>query len=123
MKGSQPVNSLITVPQGSKALLRISNLAVSRFYTLASQIPMTIVGHSARLLRGPASTENPAGTDLSYKTSSVTVGGGESYDAIIDTAGIPPGTYMLYTTNLNYLTNNTETNEAFGGMATEIVVQ
>jgi hypothetical protein len=53
MKSSQPVNALITVPAGKKALLRISNLAVSRFYTLASQLPMTIVGHSARLLRGP----------------------------------------------------------------------
>ena len=53
----------------------------------------------------------------------MTVGGGESYDAIIDTTGVPAGTYMLYTTNLNYLSNNTETNDAFGGMATEIRVQ
>jgi len=25
---------------------------------------------------------------------------------IVDTAGVSPGTYFLYTTNLNYLSNN-----------------
>ena len=36
-----------------------------------------------------------------------------------DTTGILPGTYFLYTTNLNNLSNNTED---FGGMMTEIVI-
>ena len=59
------------------------------------------------------------GENLFYKTNSITLGGGESYDVLLDTAGIAPGTYALYTTNLNYLSNNTED---FGGMMTEIVV-
>jgi len=113
-KVSQPVSSRITATAGQKILLRISNLNVTRFYTLtALGVPMKVVGTGARLLRGPD------GKDMYYDTSSVTLGGGEAYDVIIDTAGIAPGTYFLYTTNLNYLSNNTED---FGGMMTEIVI-
>jgi hypothetical protein len=72
-----------------------------------------VVGKDARLLRGPT------GIDLSYMTTSVTLGGGQSVDAILDTAAVPPGTYFLYTTNLNHLSND---NEDFGGMMTEIII-
>lgn len=108
---SQPIHSLITATAGQRVLLRISSLVTTRFYTLASTIPMRAVGHNARLLRGPS------GNDLSYKTTSVTVGGGESVDVILDTTGVAPGTYLLYTTNLNHLSNDAED---FGGMMTEI---
>lgn len=112
-KPSQPVHSLVTASAGQKVLLRISNLNVTRFYTLGSTIPMRVVGQSARLQRGPS------GRDLSFTTNSVTLGGGESVDVILDTAGLS-GTYLLYTTNLNYLSNNTQD---FGGMMTEIRIQ
>lgn len=112
VKSSQPVSSLITANSGEKILLRISNLNVTNFYTLtALGLTMKVVGRGARMLRGPD------GKDLTYETMSVTVGGGEAKDVIIDTAGIPAGTYFLYTTNLNYLSNN---GEDFGGMMTEI---
>jgi len=108
----QPVSSLITANAGDKVLLRISNLAITRFYTLQSLgIPMQVVGKDAKQLP----TVN--GTPLYYKTNSVTVGGGESFDVILDTASVAAGTYYLYTSNLNYLSNDTE---AFGGMMTEI---
>jgi len=111
----QPVSSLITATAGDKVLLRISNLAITRFYTLQSLgIPMQVVGKDAKLLR----TADGA-TNLYYDTNSVTVGGGESFDAILDTDGVAPGTYYLYTANLNYLSNDTE---EFGGMMTEIVI-
>jgi FtsP/CotA-like multicopper oxidase with cupredoxin domain len=113
-KPSQPVHSLITAAPGQRVLLRISNLNVTRFYTLASTIPMKVVGHNARLHRGPT------GTNLYYTTNSVTLGGGEAIDVILETAGITPGTYLLYTTNLNYLSNDAED---FGGMMTEIRIQ
>ncbi len=114
-KESQPVSSLIQATSGQRVLLRISNLSVTRFFTLSSLgIPMKIVGHNAKLLRGPG------GADLSYLTHSVTLGGGESLDAILDTQGVAPGTYFLYTTNLHYLSNY---HEDFGGMMTEIVIQ
>ena len=111
-KPSQPVNSLVTATDGQRVLLRISNLNVTRFYTLASTIPMEVVGHNARLHRGPS------GTDLYYKTNSVTLGGGEAVDVILDTAG-RAGTHLLYTTNLNYLSND---KQDLGGMMTEIRV-
>jgi FtsP/CotA-like multicopper oxidase with cupredoxin domain len=111
---SQPVNSLISAKPGQRVLLRISNLNVTRFYTLASTIPMKVVGHNARLHKGPT------GTPLYYETNSVTLGGGESVDVILT---IPPTpetqTHLLYTTNLNYLSNDTQD---FGGMMTEIQV-
>jgi FtsP/CotA-like multicopper oxidase with cupredoxin domain len=111
---SQKVTSLITANAGEKILLRLSDLNVTKFYTVtALGLPMRIVGGGARLARGPD------GKDMFYETSSVTLGGGEAVDVIIDTAGVPPGTYFLYTTNLNYLSNN---DEDLGGMMTEIVI-
>jgi len=111
---SQKISSLIEAQAGQKILLRVSNLNVTRFYTLASLgIPMTVVGRDARLLRGPT------GINLYYNTNSITLGGGEAMDVILDTTGIAPGTYFLYTTNLNYLSND---KEDFGGMMTEIVI-
>ncbi len=108
----QEVSSLVEAEQGQKILLRISNLNITNFYTLtALGLPMRVVGEGARLLRGPD------GKDLDYLTGSVTLGGGEAVDVIIDTAQAEPGTYFLYTTNLNYLSNN---DEDFGGMMTEI---
>jgi FtsP/CotA-like multicopper oxidase with cupredoxin domain len=113
-KLSQSVSSLVTATAGQRVLLRISNLNVTNMYTLAvNGLTMKVVGRGARLLRGPD------GKDLYYDTNSVTLGGGESVDVIIDTTDVTPGTYFLYTANLNYLSNN---DEDFGGMMTEIRV-
>ena len=112
---SQKVNSLITATAGQKILLRISNLSFD-FYTLTVLgIPMKVVGRDAKLLRGPA----PANRNLYYNTNSINLGGGQTADVILDTAGVLPGTYFLFTTNLNYLSNDTVER---GGMMTEIVI-
>lgn len=117
---SQSVTSLVQAVVGQRILLRISNLNVTRFYTLGTVgLPMRVVGHNARLLRGPSPDGVTPGHDLSHVTSSVTLGGGEALDAIIDTQGIAPGTYFLYSKNLHDLNNN---REDFGGMMTEIVI-
>jgi FtsP/CotA-like multicopper oxidase with cupredoxin domain len=116
MADSQVSHSLITAQPGQRVLLRISNLNVTRFYTLATLgVPMTVVGMDAKLLRGPD------GKNLYYQTNSVTLGGGQVVDAIIDipATAASGSKYFLYTTNLNYLNNNTE---EFGGMMTEIRV-
>lgn len=111
---SQPMNSIISATAGQKVLLRISNLGLVEPFTVGVLgIPMKVVGFCAKFLRGPN------GEDLAYLTNSVTLGGGETIDVILDTAGIPPGTYFFYTTNLNRLVNN---EEDFGGMMTEIVI-
>lgn len=115
-KVTQKESSLITAAPGERILLRISNLNVTRNYTLGILgLPMQVVGKDARLLRGPT------GINLYYNTHSITLGGGESVDAIIEVpAGAAVDTkYFLYTTNLNYLTNDAE---EFGGMMTEIRV-
>jgi FtsP/CotA-like multicopper oxidase with cupredoxin domain len=114
-KQSQKMNSIIAATQGQRILLRISSLATVRFYTLISpSVPMTIVGKDTRLLRATFGAPPP---NLYYNANSVTLGGGQSVDAIIDTAGVPAGTYYLYTSNLNELNND---KEDFGGMMTEI---
>lgn len=111
-KGSQNVPTAITAHVGERILLRMSNLSVSDFFTVtALGIPMTIVGKDARLLR------STSGENLYIKTNSVTLGGGEAADVILDTEGVPPGKYFLYTTNLQYLCNY---HQERGGMMTEI---
>lgn len=117
---NQPLTSLVTLDrlaEGSTLLLRLSNLSVDNLFTVtALGLPMRVVGQGARILRtGGEAT----GKDLSYNTSAITLGGGETSDILIDTSGVPAGTYFLYTTNLNYLSNGAED---FGGMMTEIVI-
>jgi len=111
---SQKVSSLVTAKVGQRILLRISNVSVSDFHTLAVLgIPMRVVGKDARLLRGPS----PNNRDLSYQTTSITLGGGETADAILTTTGLAPGTYFIYDARLNHLNND---QEDYGGMMTEI---
>lgn len=115
---SQNTSALIQLNravEGEKLLLRLTNLSITNYYTVGTLgLPMRVVGGGAHIARGPG------GKDLYYDTASVTLGGGEATDIIIDTAGVPAGTYFLYTTNLNYLSNF---DQDFGGMMTEIVIQ
>ncbi len=112
---AQVESSLITANAGQKILLRLSNLNITTIDTVISpSIPMKVVGIDARELRTEDGT-----TSLHYMTNSVTMGGGQSADVILDTTGIAPGTYFLYAANLNYLSNF---EEDFGGMMTEIVI-
>jgi FtsP/CotA-like multicopper oxidase with cupredoxin domain len=122
---SQPMPSIINIPAGQKALLRISDLDVSEYQTLASLgIPMHVVGYNAKLLR------DQAGNNMDYYTNSITLAGGESLDVILDscavhglagtcTTTVPVGTYYLYTPNLDHLSNDAEN---FGGLMTEVHV-
>jgi FtsP/CotA-like multicopper oxidase with cupredoxin domain len=118
---SQPISSLVTATQGERILLRLSNLNVTNYYTVTAKgLPMKVVGAGARQLRGAESTAGANnGKDLYYDTSSVTLGGGESVEVLIDTTNVAAGTYFLYTTNLNFLSNFEQDN---GGMMTEIVI-
>ena len=113
---SQPLPSIINIPAGKRALLRISDLDVTEYQTLASLgIPMTVIGYNAKLLR------DQAGNNLYYNTNSITLGGGESLDVILDatdTTQYPAGSvFYLYTPNLDHLSNDAEN---FGGLMTEV---
>jgi len=119
MHFSQPLPTIINIPAGGKALLRISDLDVSEYQTLASLgIPMTVIALNARLLR------DQAGNNMYYKSNSITLAGGESLDVILDasdTTLYPSGsTFYLYTPNLDHLSNDAEN---FGGLMTEIHIQ
>jgi len=115
---SQAIGSVVTATAGDRILLRISNLNVTEFNTLATTgLTMQVVGQGAHILRGPAT--GAQGKDLYYETNSITLGGGEAVDVLIDTTGVAPGTYFLYSTNLQELSNGTEEH---GGMMTEIVI-
>jgi FtsP/CotA-like multicopper oxidase with cupredoxin domain len=122
---SQPLPTNIKIPAGKKALLRISDLDVTEYQTLASLgIPMTVIGYNAKLLR------DQAGNNLYYNTNSITLAGGESLDVILDTSCkvrnpngtcatpyVPGEVYFLYTPNLDHLSNDAEN---FGGLMTEV---
>jgi FtsP/CotA-like multicopper oxidase with cupredoxin domain len=114
MHYSQPLPTIINITQGQKALLRISDLDVSEYQTLASLgIPMHVVGYNAKLLR------DQAGNNMDYYTNSITLGGGESLDVILDSTNVPKGTYYLYTPQLDHLSNDAEN---FGGLMTVVNV-
>ncbi len=116
MHFSQPLPAIINVPAGGRALLRISDLDVSEYQTLASLgIPMHVIALNARLLR------DLSGNDMTYYSNSITLGGGESLDVILDasdTSTYKSGqTYYLFTPNLDHLSNDAEN---FGGLMTEV---
>jgi hypothetical protein len=134
----QPISTLVVLsqtgstdgagnPTPQRAALRIVNLSVTEYHTLASlSIPLHVVGYMAKMLR------DQAGNNLDYYTNSITIGGGESLDAILDacavrgpapsyacTTPVPVGTYFIYTPNLDHLSNDAEN---FGGLMTEVVI-
>jgi hypothetical protein len=125
MHYSQPLPAIINIPAGGRALLRIADLSVTEYATLASLgIPMLEVGFNAKLLR------DQAGNNQAFYTNSITLGGGESLDVILDASDAgcgskgcamtlyPPGsTFYLYTPQLDHLSNDQEN---FGGLMTEV---
>ena len=113
---SQPLNSIINIPAGGKALLRISDLSVTEYATLASLgVPMHVIGFNAKLLR------DQAGNNTDYYTNSITLAGGESLDVILDASNqtlYPKNSvFYLYTPQLDHLSNDAEN---FGGLMTEV---
>ncbi len=112
-RASQPMPAIVNIPVGGRALLRLSDLNVTEFHTLQSLgIPMKVIAINARLLR------DQAGNNMYYDTNSITLGGGESIDVILDATGHTAGQkFYLYTPQLDHLSNDAEN---FGGMMTEV---
>jgi hypothetical protein len=125
MHYSQPLPAIINIPQGGKALLRIADLSVTEYATLASMgIPMKEVGFNAKLLR------DQDGNNQEFYTNSITLGGGESLDVVLDASDAGCGStgcaatlypvgsvFYLFTPQLDHLSNDQEN---FGGLMTEV---
>jgi FtsP/CotA-like multicopper oxidase with cupredoxin domain len=128
MHYSQPLPAIINIPVGGKASLRLVNLSVAEYFTLQSLgVPMHEVGFNAKLLR------DQDGNNTEFYTNSITLGGGESLDVILDASDDGCSTYLgsgcaaklyqsgdvfyVYTSNLEMLSNDAEN---FGGMMTEV---
>jgi hypothetical protein len=128
MHYSQPLPAIINIPAGGKASLRLVNLSVAEYFTLQSLgVPMHEVGFNAKLLR------DQDGNNTEFYTNSITLGGGESLDVILDASDdgcsaylgtgcaaklYPPGSkFYVYSSNLDMLSNDAEN---FGGMMTEV---
>jgi hypothetical protein len=128
MHYSQPLPAIINIPAGGKASLRLVNLSVAEYFTLQSVgVPMHEVGFNAKLLR------DQDGNNTEFYTNSITLGGGESLDVILDASDDgcsaylgtgcaaklykPGNTFYVYTSNLDMLSNDAEN---FGGMMTEV---
>jgi FtsP/CotA-like multicopper oxidase with cupredoxin domain len=105
----------ITAISGQRVLLRVSNISSTHQYDIATTlgVPMNVVGREAALLRGPD------GHDTSWQATVLRVAPGQAYDVILNTAGVAPGTYFLYSTNLSVLSNGLEER---GGLMTEIKI-
>ncbi len=114
----QPLSSLVTCNEGERVLLRFSNLGFTKQNMTLSGIPMRVVGKDATHLRGRD------GTDISYETSSIFIGVGESYDVIFEAPAYqgpgPYDTYLLY--NRNYRHQNNKGPSGYGGQMTEVHV-
>ena len=84
---SQPLSSLITATQNQTILLRISNLSTTTYYTS--------VGDGLADESGGDRRPYPAGArrcrNLYYDSNSITLGGGEAVDVLIDTRGVDAG--------------------------------
>jgi FtsP/CotA-like multicopper oxidase with cupredoxin domain len=118
-ESSQVLSGLITANAGQRILLRMSNTSVAEYFTVtALGLPMRLVGQGAAIARA-RDDAGVTGKTWAHDVGSLTLGGGESVDVVIDTTGAQPGTYFLYTTNLNYLSNG---NEDRGGIMTHIVI-
>jgi FtsP/CotA-like multicopper oxidase with cupredoxin domain len=128
MHYSQPLPAIINIPVGGKASLRLVNLSVAEYFTLQSLgVPMHEIGFNAKLLR------DQSGVNTEFWTNSITLGGGESLDVILDASDAGCSSYMgsgcaaklypagstfyVYTPNLDMLSNDAEN---FGGMMTEV---
>jgi FtsP/CotA-like multicopper oxidase with cupredoxin domain len=122
----QPITSLVTANAGERVLLRMSSLGYNSHTMTVDEIPLTVVGKDASLLRN--------GSVQNYiTTNSVDVSPGESRDVLITapaySAGRPGGidptygpynTYLLYDRSFHDASNGGGTGT--GGMVTQIRV-
>ena len=124
-----PNSSLIRANQGERVLLRMSNLGYQVHTMTLEGAAMRVIAKDASLLRGKQT--GGGSVDLSYQTSGVEIGPGESRDVLFrapayTTAGSSTdavgdyNTYLLYDRNFSMRNNNGAAGN--GGQMTEVRV-
>ncbi len=112
----QPVSGLVTANAGDRVLLRFINLGFQHQTMALAGIRMRVIAKDAALLRGPLDE------DLSYLANTVTIGAGESLDAIfIAPPAAAETNYLLYNRNLARLNNGGY--PGYGGQMTQVRVR
>jgi FtsP/CotA-like multicopper oxidase with cupredoxin domain len=115
-----PIGSLVRVNEGDRVLLRMSNLGYQVHTMTLEGAAMRVIAKDASLLARAGS----GGLDLSYETSGVEIGPGESRDVLFR-APSHSGTgaydsYLLYDRNFSMRNNNGASGN--GGQMTEVRV-
>jgi FtsP/CotA-like multicopper oxidase with cupredoxin domain len=109
----QPLSSLIQANSGERVLLRVVNLGFKHATMTLPGLKMRVVGKDATFLK------NSDGTDLRYDTNTISLGAGESYDAIFTAPTVAAQTtYLIYNRNLTHMSNGGA--PGLGGQMTEI---
>jgi Multicopper oxidase len=117
----QPYSSLVRCVEGERVALRFSNLGFREVAMTSPGITMRVVGRDATPLTGRYHDH-----DGSYRTNTLNIGPGESYDVILEIpdhstgTGTTPDKYLLY--NRAYQRSNNRAAGGMGGAATEIHV-
>lgn len=117
----QPISSLVTCNEGERVLLRLANLGFTEASMTTAGLKMRIIGRDATLMRGITDV------DTSYLTNTISLGAGESADAIFTAPayrgganGQPYDTYLLYNRATTHGSN--AGTAGYGGQMTEIRV-
>ncbi len=125
---NQPMSSLVTCKAGERVLLRFANLGFKEAAMTLAGIRMRVVGRDATHMRGRT------GFDTSYLTNIVSLGAGESFDAIFTAPAFSGGSgssgsgydaYVLYNrayTRSDNLNDVVGTAGSGGGQRTEVRV-
>ncbi|RPI88031.1 MAG: copper oxidase [Chloroflexi bacterium] len=118
---NQPVTSLITTNEFDQVLLRVNNLGFETVTMTLAGIKMRVIARDAVQLKGRNEE------DLSFMTSSITLGSGESTDVIFEAPAYQgvngvgqPDKYLFYSRNLAPLNNAGWAGK--GGQMTEVHV-
>lgn len=121
----QPTSSLVRANAGDKVLLRFVNLGFLKQSMALPGMPLRVVGKDAMPLKIGA-------TDMTYQTNTITIGPGESVDAIFTAPAFSSGAevrsdalgsynpYLLYNRQYDHLSN--AGGAGYGGQMTEVRV-
>jgi FtsP/CotA-like multicopper oxidase with cupredoxin domain len=111
----QPISSLVQANAGEKVLLRFVNLGYQKQAMTLPGIKMNVIAKDATLLKNGSA-------DMSYLTNTISIGPGESVDAIFTAPAVTSNTtYLLYNREYDHLNN--AGGIGYGGQMTEVRIQ